>query len=1080
MAQFRQRRVGKTDVHLDERGRPWTGHRIKHRLAVGSYVEESQVWGRPVEALVDEDGIVRDPIDGEPGVLLWTTEDGEWPTWYEVDGPNGRFLAGLPWDDGSDVSYTEMRALGLHPADPQYPIVREYMDGLSAIERAARESAVAGLAADIATEAAERAIQDDALAGSIAAEATARADGDATVQAAVDAEAFARAADVAGLEGSIADEATARADADTALGAAIANEASLRADGDAASLAAVDAEAAARAADVTTLEGSIAAEASARGAADDLLSGAIADEATARAAGDADEAAARTAAVAAVADAVVGEAATREAAIATEAGARQAADSTLQANIEAEGAARGTDIATVNAQIATVVQDRDVVDADLQAQIAAEVTARETSATVLEGLIDDEATTRAAADTALAADLDAETVAREAAIQEEADLRAALIAAEEAARIAEDEALDIAKAGRFTPNTFAEPQSGEFLDRGGRAINPRHAEFATPADGIASSRAGVLLADDAAVAAGVALEFGPGRYRFDAHTTILAHVIVLPGAVFLRDDAVTLTFAGGVEAGPYQIIAEENPADGERVVFSGDQGAVNAAWWGARPRLGEAGAAVNGTALNRAVDSARNSIDTTQSGEGLTWKLLVKVEPGTYYTDRTLWWGIGGGTLGARRMVIDARGVTIMATSGCAGRAIVETSGAHWHYDILGPMSIRTNDTAGSLMAIEDAPQCGLLAARDTASGNAGRHSYFRVLVEGSFQLAPWINLQAEAHTHYYCTAINHHPEGRFGLLNQSTLFHAVVSDNVSIPTTNVSNNGMSWYKGVIESRWEGDAAEGALAELVSSDGATFIDTIFNGNSTEIGIPGVRIRNDTAGGAAQTQLARFQFCRFHGQIQDAVEVHNTVNRLWFAHNHSRPANAFLKMAAGATIQRLYQYDGTVSPGIGVTHSIDGRAANCDIRQAEIHAVLPVEVSRVFEGRITTLSTTAPVFTVPANVRATVFFTDTGRTLIYGDTNVETLSDHKTLVRTDREFQRLNGGAAHRDVILPTTHPGMKFTVVNAGATNNLVLKRGSGATLFTLTPGDMAVCYGTAGNHGWVVRYIAAANVAVT
>lgn len=85
----------------------------------------------------------------------------------------------------------------------------------------------------------------------------------------------------------------------------------------------------------------------------------------------------------------------------------------------------------------------------------------------------------------------------------------------------------------------------------------------------------------------------------------------------------------------------------------------------------------------------------------------------------------------------------------------------------------------------------------------------------------------------------------------------------------------------------------------------------------------------------------------------------------------------------------------------------------------------------------------------------------------GAYNVETISGSKTLDTTEPHFQKIDGGAADRNVDLVAESVGIDgfwFWIRNAGATNNLLVRDDTPTTLETLTPGDtcLVVCDGTA------------------
>lgn len=89
-------------------------------------------------------------------------------------------------------------------------------------------------------------------------------------------------------------------------------------------------------------------------------------------------------------------------------------------------------------------------------------------------------------------------------------------------------------------------------------------------------------------------------------------------------------------------------------------------------------------------------------------------------------------------------------------------------------------------------------------------------------------------------------------------------------------------------------------------------------------------------------------------------------------------------------------------------------------------------------------------------------------------NVETITGTKTLTITDCNVQALTASGASRDVQMPTTtsmNAGMWFRIINAGSSNNIVVKtNGGGTTLATLTPGMSVLCkakYTSGGALSW-------------
>lgn len=83
---------------------------------------------------------------------------------------------------------------------------------------------------------------------------------------------------------------------------------------------------------------------------------------------------------------------------------------------------------------------------------------------------------------------------------------------------------------------------------------------------------------------------------------------------------------------------------------------------------------------------------------------------------------------------------------------------------------------------------------------------------------------------------------------------------------------------------------------------------------------------------------------------------------------------------------------------------------------------------------------------------------------YNGINIETLTDDLTLYGYSAPVQYLDPDSSNRDVNLPALGEciGKFFTIKNAGAANDLVVKTAAGATHATLTPGDQItiICNG--------------------
>lgn len=64
--------------------------------------------------------------------------------------------------------------------------------------------------------------------------------------------------------------------------------------------------------------------------------------------------------------------------------------------------------------------------------------------------------------------------------------------------------------------------------------------------------------------------------------------------------------------------------------------------------------------------------------------------------------------------------------------------------------------------------------------------------------------------------------------------------------------------------------------------------------------------------------------------------------------------------------------------------------------------------------------------------------------------VMTISGNLTLTNAYRNVLKIDGGASHRDVTLPTAEAGMHFRIINANSgAYNLVVKNAAGSTIGT-------------------------------
>jgi peptidoglycan/xylan/chitin deacetylase (PgdA/CDA1 family) len=100
----------------DPEGVPWPRAPVRVQQTGGSYTLDETRPAAQDTYYADEDGALR--------VSLWCTEDGAVPTSYRWTLPSGEaFTVSLPYGDGSPISLTTLREMGVVPGDPTYPSV---------------------------------------------------------------------------------------------------------------------------------------------------------------------------------------------------------------------------------------------------------------------------------------------------------------------------------------------------------------------------------------------------------------------------------------------------------------------------------------------------------------------------------------------------------------------------------------------------------------------------------------------------------------------------------------------------------------------------------------------------------------------------------------------------------------------------------------------------------------------------------------------------------------------------------------------------------------------------------------------
>ena len=134
----------------------------------------------------------------------------------------------------------------------------------------------------------------------------------------------------------------------------------------------------------------------------------------------------------------------------------------------------------------------------------------------------------------------------------------------------------MARNGRFAPADNRELPT-RITHIPGPVINVRDPQFRAPADGVTDARAALAAADVVAAAADEYLFVPPGAYRVGSNLTLSANVQFSPGARIRPDDGVTVTIAGTVQAGGYEIFERES--DGTGVVKLAAGTPYNVAWF---------------------------------------------------------------------------------------------------------------------------------------------------------------------------------------------------------------------------------------------------------------------------------------------------------------------------------------------------------------------------------------------------------------------------------------------------------------------------------------------------------------------
>lgn len=152
-------------------------------------------------------------------------------------------------------------------------------------------------------------------------------------------------------------------------------------------------------------------------------------------------------------------------------------------------------------------------------------------------------------------------------------------------------------------------------------MDPR---FGAKGNGTTDDRAGILKAQTACGSAGTLL-FPPGTFRVASDMTLTSAVTFLPGAVLKPDSGVTITIAGALSAGVFQIF---DVSSGGTIVFGGTTiPEAFAQWWGGVCD----GVADDSTAVHALLDAVKGkNIEGRVVGN---WRVTSGYSQSTNYAD---------------------------------------------------------------------------------------------------------------------------------------------------------------------------------------------------------------------------------------------------------------------------------------------------------------------------------------------------------------------------------------------------------------------------------------------------------------
>jgi hypothetical protein len=231
----------------------------------------------------------------------------------------------------------------------------------------------------------------------------------------------------------------------------------------------------------------------------------------------------------------------------------------------------------------------------------------------------------------------------------------------------------------------------------------------------------------ATLPAGQGVIVNPGIYRFNANTTIRAHLIFLPGAVLRPESGVRVTFSSpsSITAGEYQIF---DASRGGIFQGSGFTGWVKSSWFPGTPSRDL------GSQLKAALDWNFNNIDVTPAPDHVI-RTTVRLRHSTVIR-------------------VDFHNYPYVISCQTKGKPVFEAVGPSGGFSGVRGFRIRGGFWQGSPT---NTPSCFLLYGRDDSEGQTGDTVPLEnVHLESYWGIAPVINITSEVVVHRDCFIWNY------------------------------------------------------------------------------------------------------------------------------------------------------------------------------------------------------------------------------------------------------------------------------------------------------------------------------------